>query len=71
MFGRGGGRALAEDEHIPFVGEIPLDPSLTASLDDGKTFVEKSMNSKSIEVLQKFVEGMLLGANIAAQDGVK
>lgn len=59
MFGEGGGRALAEDEHIPFIGRIPLDPTLTASLDDGRTFVEKVMNSKALNVLHSFVENGL------------
>ena len=34
-FGEGGGRMLAEDYGLPFLGEIPLDPRIRASADEG------------------------------------
>jgi len=34
-FGEGGGRALASDYAVPFLGEIPLDPAICASADAG------------------------------------
>ncbi|MCZ2328755.1 Mrp/NBP35 family ATP-binding protein [Bartonella sp. F02] len=35
IFGYGGARAEAENRNIPFLAEIPLDPSLRSSSDDG------------------------------------
>jgi ATP-binding protein involved in chromosome partitioning len=34
-FGEGGGRALARDYAVPFLGEIPLDPAICAAADAG------------------------------------
>jgi ATP-binding protein involved in chromosome partitioning len=34
-FGQGGGRALAADYAVPFLGELPLDPSIGAAADAG------------------------------------
>ncbi len=35
-FGQGGGRTLAEDYAVPFLGEIALDPDIGALADDGR-----------------------------------
>lgn len=34
-FGEGGGRRLAQDYEVPFLGEIPLDPAIAAASDRG------------------------------------
>jgi ATP-binding protein involved in chromosome partitioning len=39
IFGEGGGRRLAEDEHIPFLGEIPIDPRLQEMADRGMLYM--------------------------------
>ena len=36
VFGHGGGKNLAHDMHVPFLGEIPLDPQVRESGDLGK-----------------------------------
>jgi len=36
---KGGGEALAKSCNAPFLGSIPLDPSLTQSLEDAKLFL--------------------------------
>ena len=36
VFGRGGARRMAETLEVPFVGEVPLEPALRASLDAGR-----------------------------------
>jgi ATP-binding protein involved in chromosome partitioning len=35
VFGSGGGRQLADDLHLPFLGEVPLDPRVRRAGDDG------------------------------------
>jgi ATP-binding protein involved in chromosome partitioning len=35
VFGSGGGRSLADDLHLPFLGEVPLDPRVRRAGDDG------------------------------------
>jgi ATP-binding protein involved in chromosome partitioning len=39
IFGSGGGRELADDVQLPFLGEIPLDPSIREGGDDGDPMV--------------------------------
>lgn len=36
IFGQGGGRRLAEDMHVPFLGEVPLDPRVREAGDTGQ-----------------------------------
>lgn len=36
VFGHGGGRRLAEDMHLPFLGEVPLDPLVRQGGDEGR-----------------------------------
>jgi ATP-binding protein involved in chromosome partitioning len=38
-FKSGGGRELAEDTGVPFLGAIPLDPEVVLASDDGRPFV--------------------------------
>jgi ATP-binding protein involved in chromosome partitioning len=35
IFGRGGGKTLAEEAQVPFLGEIPMDPQVRQSGDSG------------------------------------
>ena len=39
IFGAGGGEAFAEDNDMPFLGSIPLDPSIRESGDEGEPVV--------------------------------
>jgi ATP-binding protein involved in chromosome partitioning len=36
IFGKGGGRTLADDMHAPYLGEVPLDPKVREAGDDGQ-----------------------------------
>lgn len=36
LFGEGGGRMLADDYCVPFLGELPIDPQLRALCDQGR-----------------------------------
>ena len=35
IFGHGGGRVLADDMHLPLLGEVPLDPAVRQASDEG------------------------------------
>jgi len=41
IFGRGGGKRLAEQTQVPFLGEIPLDPEVRIGGDNGEPIVAK------------------------------
>ena len=36
IFKSGGGRQLADEKQLPFLGQIPIDPMVVAAEDDGK-----------------------------------
>ena len=64
IFGRGGGKKIAEQLGVPFLGSIPLDPEMRKAGDEGRPFVIRSKDTptwKSVdavmEELVKAVEG--------------
>lgn len=44
IFGHGGGKRLAEECSVPFLGEVPLDPLIRQGGDDGKPIVAADFN---------------------------
>jgi Mrp family chromosome partitioning ATPase len=57
VFGAGGGKKLAEEMLVPFVGQIPLDPEIVKSGDEGKPFVQ--MGTKTAEIFSEIVDKIL------------
>lgn len=53
IFGSGGGEKIVEEEKIPFLGKIPLNPKISKCMDNGKPIV-LSENEK--EIFQIFNE---------------
>ncbi len=47
IFGRGGGRELAEEMGIPFLGEVPLDAAVRISGDEGEPTVVSAPESEA------------------------
>jgi Mrp family chromosome partitioning ATPase len=45
LFKAGGGKALAEEMNVRFLGEIPIDPEIVTSGDIGRPFVEEHAES--------------------------
>ncbi|MBS3816598.1 MAG: Mrp/NBP35 family ATP-binding protein [Candidatus Thermoplasmatota archaeon] len=58
VFGSGGGKEMAEKLDVPFLGEIPLDPEIMASGEEGEPFFGKSAAySESFEdIVEKLLE---------------
>ncbi|KXJ28599.1 cytosolic Fe-S cluster assembly factor NUBP2 homolog isoform X1 [Exaiptasia diaphana] len=59
VFSKGGGEALAQECKVPFLGCIPLDPSLTQSVEEGKSFVETMDNSPTMDSLNAIISLVL------------
>lgn len=57
VFGKGGGKKLSTEMGIPLLGEIPLDPDVTASGDRGRPVVETG--GKTSEMFNKIAESIL------------
>lgn len=53
IFGRGGGRALAEKAGVPFLGEIPLDAALRKAGDAGEQLPGDVFEKLAVEVSSK------------------
>nr|QSX72222.1 cytosolic Fe-S cluster assembly factor NUBP2 [Halisarca dujardinii] len=47
IFSTGGGQAFADKNGIPFLGTVPLDPTLAQCLEEGKSFVHTCRGSPS------------------------
>ncbi len=41
LFGKGGGKKIAEKMSVSFLGEIPLEPEIVSAMDEGKAYLEK------------------------------
>lgn len=59
IFDNGGGKQLAQDTGIPFLGEVPLDPEIVRSGDQGTPFVTRFSESKTAEAFKKVIEPLL------------
>jgi Mrp family chromosome partitioning ATPase len=56
LFGSGGGKRIAEELGVPFLGSIPLDPDMRKAGDEGKPFVIRSRDSptwKSVDAVME------------------
>ncbi len=55
----GGGRVMAEEMHVPFLGSIPIDPLIAVSGDDGKAFVELTEHSPAAQSFRDIVTAII------------
>lgn len=62
LFGRGGGKKISDDFNIPFIGEIPLHPSIREGSDMGKPSVvsePESVQSLAFTKAAKVIAGRI------------
>jgi len=59
----GGGRRIAEDMGVPFLGSIPIDPKIAEACDSGRAFVHRDATTAMAEVMRSIINP------IAALDG--
>lgn len=59
VFSQGGGEKLAEEEKVPFLGRIPLDPQLTTCLERGESFVKNFPDSLTLNAVTHIVEKII------------
>jgi ATP-binding protein involved in chromosome partitioning len=70
LFGRGGGRKMADRAGVPFLGEIPIDPNVRIGGDEGRPVALAFPDSPVSRALRQAAE--LTAARIsvlALQDG--
>lgn len=59
IFSSGGGRRIAEDMKVPFLGAIPIDPAIAASGDDGRPYVSAFAASATAQVMRGIIAPLL------------
>lgn len=52
IFRQGGGKKIAQELNVPFLGEIPLDPQITVGCDQGQPIVKTSPQSEAAKAYQ-------------------
>jgi ATP-binding protein involved in chromosome partitioning len=63
LFKTGGGKDLAEEMHVPFLGSIPIDPSIVTHGDNGRPFIVMTEDSPAATALSAMVEPILSEPN--------
>ncbi|MDD2461547.1 MAG: Mrp/NBP35 family ATP-binding protein [Kiritimatiellae bacterium] len=56
-----GGRVMAGEMGVPFLGTIPIDPLIAESCDDGKAFVESAASSPAAGAFREIVRELTVG----------
>ncbi|MCS7139387.1 MAG: Mrp/NBP35 family ATP-binding protein [Candidatus Nezhaarchaeota archaeon] len=60
LFGSGGGKKLAEEMRVPFLGAIPIDPSISEACDKGLPYIAKYLDNETsklfFDIVSKFEE---------------
>jgi Mrp family chromosome partitioning ATPase len=54
----GGGRKIAEDMKVPFLGAIPMDPKVAEACDAGKAFVQHYAESPTAKIMGEVVRAI-------------
>jgi len=56
ILGSGGGKRLAEDLNVPFLGQIPIDPKICEEADKGIPFVTGNVGSPAAKAFKEIVK---------------
>jgi Mrp family chromosome partitioning ATPase len=52
----GGGRKIASDMNVPFLGAIPMDPAISRSGDSGKVFIYHESSNPTAKIMQDIID---------------
>jgi len=66
IFGSGGGEQLAQSTNTPFLGKIPIDPSVREGGDSGKPIIVYKPGSAAASSLRQITEGLAAKISVAA-----
>jgi Mrp family chromosome partitioning ATPase len=59
LFGKGGGQKAAEEMGVPFLGAVPIEPSIVIGGDTGKPFVGDEAHPESSKAFDQIVKGIV------------
>jgi ATP-binding protein involved in chromosome partitioning len=66
IFGSGGGERLAESTNTPFLGKIPIDPTVREGGDSGRPIVTAKPDAPAAIALREIAEGLAAKISVAA-----
>jgi ATP-binding protein involved in chromosome partitioning len=69
IFGSGGGEQLAQATQTPFLGKIPIDPTVRQGGDSGRPIVVTQPESAAAQALRGIAEGLAARVSVAALSG--
>ena len=69
IFGSGGGEQLAQATQTPFLGKIPIDPTVREGGDSGRPIVVAQPDSAAAQSLRSIAEGLAARVSVAALGG--
>jgi ATP-binding protein involved in chromosome partitioning len=55
IFKTGGGKTIADELSVPYLGKIPIDPAICINSDSGTPFVAEKSNSPTIKAFAKII----------------
>ena len=55
----GGGRRIAEDMRVPFLGSIPIDPKVAQSCDEGRPFIQHYSESPTAGIMREIIRPIM------------
>lgn len=56
ILGAGGGKRIAEELDVPFLGQIPIDPKISEEADKGISFISANSDSASARAFEEIVK---------------
>ena len=59
IFRIGGGKRIAEDLSIPYLGSIPIDPNICNDSDNGLPFIAENKTSPATEAFAGIIEKLI------------
>ncbi|RPI40065.1 MAG: ATP-binding protein [Methanoregulaceae archaeon] len=59
LFGKGGGKKIAEELHVPFLGSIPLDIEMRKAGDEGRPFIIRRGDSPTWKSVDTVMEELI------------
>ena len=71
IFGSGGGEQMAREFNVPFLGSIPIDPSIRIGGDTGKPVVMVQPELEVAKALVEISEKIAARASIAAYENTQ
>ena len=55
ILGAGGGKRIADELNVPFLGQIPMDPKICEEADKGTSFLKEYPDSPATEAFNEIV----------------